>query len=76
MSDSLPTQDFSEWQSEVMLKMVEIGVAKGTGGPLIDATIPYSLGWSPDRTARALLNLDRVDNRRLSALIGLPKTRG
>jgi hypothetical protein len=55
-------QDFSEWVAQVMATMEAIGKSGGsTGGSAIDAAIPYRLGWSPERTARALLFLDHRD---------------
>lgn len=63
MEDKL--QDWTEWQAAVMIRMHEIGEVRGSGGALIDAKVPYEMGWTPDRAARALLYLDRKDYFRL-----------
>ncbi len=62
-------EQFRTWQVELMATMHEIGHCHGSGGCLIDAAIPFRLGWSPERAARALLFLEPADTYRLRALM-------
>lgn len=53
---------FTEWCNQLMWHMTELTKQGfGGGGMMIDSAIPYRLGWSPERTARALLNYSRKD---------------
>lgn len=55
---------YGGWRSEVML-CINALVAAGVESQcldLIDASIPYELGWNPVRTARAILKMDEKDH--------------
>lgn len=59
---------FIDWQRQLMVEMERIARNVSCGGAIIDAMIPYKLGWSPKRTARALLQWDARDYERIRAL--------
>ena len=57
---------FKDWNNQLLLEMESLPHCVGySGGALIDSKIPYDLGWSPKRTARAFLNYDNKDYHKL-----------
>ena len=66
---------FDAWCRQVLEALAEIGQTGhiGGGGAMIDALIPFRLGWSPRRFARALLTSTSGDNRTLRRAAGLPE---
>lgn len=52
---------FVDWQIELMNEVYAINKVAARGGALVDAHIPYKLGWSPGRAARAILGLQGKD---------------
>lgn len=66
-----PDPAFTDWNRRVIEKMGELvlGQYAKRVNVIVDIMIPYRLGWSVDRTARALLNLDYRDYVRLNNLM-------
>lgn len=60
---------FIDWNNKLKLRMADLVqyYPKHTSA-MIDAMIPYRLGWSPDRAARAILRLNRRDHHELNKL--------
>lgn len=57
---------FIDWKNRVMAEMERLSLYEKTVAPgAIDAMIPFQLGWSPSRGARALMALDWRDYKRL-----------
>lgn len=53
------SRDFERWLEEMQKCVNAYKHASATS--LIDAAIPYNLGWDPDRAARAILGLNLKD---------------
>jgi hypothetical protein len=62
------TPEFEAWNRAVLAEIQEIGSHRGGFHLMIDAKIPYELGWNPARTARALLGFVIIDRNLLAAL--------
>jgi hypothetical protein len=60
--------EFSTWNDLVKQEMARMDVRPGRPGAIIDAMIPYRLGWTPQRTARALMRYDYADHNTLHRL--------
>jgi hypothetical protein len=60
--------DFTTWNDEVRRLVMDMPAKPGRGGAVIDAMIPYRLGWTPGRAARALMRYDRADHDTLHRL--------
>ena len=62
---------FVDWcnQLRVEMHLLSEKVAKKVG-MIVDSAVPYRLGWSPKRAARAILGIDYRDCVRLSDLSG------
>lgn len=56
-------RDFERWLEEMQRCMSKY--ERASASSLIDAGIPYSLGWDPDRSARAILGLNLKDRHTL-----------
>lgn len=57
------TEAFKDWNAELRVEMMKMSdkVARSVG-TVIDAMIPYRLGWGPARAARAMLCIDHKDS--------------
>ncbi len=60
---------FDDWKKQLMVEMDALAdkVAKNVGA-IIDSAIPFRLGWTPLRAAKALLCIHFGDNQTLVKL--------
>lgn len=54
--------DFPAWNRKVYEIVLGLPLRHGKPGAIVDSMIPYRLGWSPERAARALTRLDMADH--------------
>ncbi len=66
-TDVMP--DFGDWCRQLWVEVRARGESQFDGSMMIDAAIPYRLGWSPDRAARAILRLTYRDYQRLVRIV-------
>jgi hypothetical protein len=60
--------DFEVWEENVMKAMKRLGRSNvGDKAPLLTCGLAYEKGWSPERTAMALLALNIPDYEELIA---------
>lgn len=65
----MPDLTFPAWRQALLLELTRLGhtlQGERRSGGVIDCRVPWRLGWTVHRTARALLMLDAADNRFLS----------
>lgn len=64
---------FKDWNNALLDEMNRVADIKskaiGGVGYMIDAAVPFRLGWSPARAARALLHMDHKDHQTLANLM-------
>lgn len=60
--------DFPTWNRKVFEIVLGLPLKPGKPGAIIDSMIPYRLGWSPERAARALTRTDMEDHNTLHCL--------
>lgn len=71
MSDELTRQvecqplAWSAWHQELMIELGKMRPGRSGGGVVIPAWVPYRLGWTPHKTARALVNVGSSEHRDL-----------
>lgn len=57
--------DFPAWNRKVYEILLTLPLKPGKPGAVVDSMIPFRLGWSPERAARALTRIDMADHNTL-----------
>jgi len=77
MNNSELKIDFAIWSRKVLRRMIDLSDrhCNGPGGGcLIDAMIPFNMGWSIERTAYAFLGFNHSDRKILEMHTGLKRS--
>ncbi len=60
---------FATWQRRLLACVEAEPVSCGTGGCMVDAAVPFRLGWTPRRAALALLGINHRDAQILRGIM-------
>jgi len=63
---------FADWCKELIVELASYNATRWTGSAMVDAAVPYEMGYSPSEAAAAYVG---QDSKRLSEMVDEAKRR-